>query len=182
MRALMIAATCLLLLLGSAAAQPAGKPVYPKKMGIYAMTPQGPVELKVSGERADVELTNGLKCFYSADSFDRIPKAELVQSFYVSAMGWVPRGLYLVVGRDGLVNSQDRYQRFTERMVLRGAVAFEVFSVDLQSPGFILRAIRKLAPAGLADSEIEAYLVLELKSTSGLNDRSYPIRISVPHQ
>jgi hypothetical protein len=32
------------------------------------------------------------------------------------------------------------------------------------------------------DADVEAYLVLELKSTSGLNNRHYPVRISVPPQ
>ncbi len=120
MPALLTVVMCLLLSYGSAAAQPASKQVYPKKSGIYAMTPQGAVELKVSGERNDIEHTNGVKCFYSAESFDRIPTAESVQSFHVSAMDWAPRGIYLVVGRDALINSLDCYQRFAGSVVSRG--------------------------------------------------------------
>jgi hypothetical protein len=180
MPALVMLIAALLLPAGTWAGQAPGKVVYPKKSGIFAMTPQGPVELKVSGERNAVELAIGLTSFYSADSFDRIPAAESVQSFFVSAMGWQAKGLYLVVGREALTNSLDKYQRFAGRVVMRGAVAFEIQSADLESPDFVLRAIRKLAPAGIADPEVEAYLVLELRSTSGLNDRTYPIRVQVP--
>jgi hypothetical protein len=60
-------------------------------------------------------------------------------------------------------------------------VAFEVVSADLE-PGFLLRALRRLAPGGTANADIEAYIVLELKSTTGLNDRSYPVRITVPKE
>jgi hypothetical protein len=41
-------------------------------------------------------------------------------------------------------------------------------------------AIRKLTPAGVAPSEVEAYVVLELRSSAGMNGRAYPIRVSVP--
>jgi len=103
-----------------------------------------------------------------------------VRSFFVSLMDWTPKSLYLVVGRDALTNSLDKYQRFAGRTVPRGVVAIEVLSSDFESPEFILRAIRKLAPAGVADADLEVYIVLELKSAAGLNDRAYPIRIAVP--
>jgi hypothetical protein len=164
----------------SLAAQASRPAAYPKKSGIYAMTPQGPVELKVSGERHDVEKAVGLQSYYSPASFDKIPTADSVQSFYVSAMGWAARGVYLVVGREGLTNMLDNYQRFAGRVVTRGAVAFELQSADLESAEFVLRAIRRLAPAGVPDSDLEVYLVLDLKSTAEMTDRTYPIRIRVP--
>jgi hypothetical protein len=179
MPALVMLIAALLLPAGPWAAQAPAK-AFPKKSGIYAMTPQGPVELKISGERNDVEKAIGLKSFYSAESFDQIPAAESVQSFYVSAMGWQAQGLYLVVGREALTNSLDKYQRLAGRVVMRGAVAYEVQSVDLASTAFVRGAIQRLAPAGAADASIEAYLVLELASTTGLNARTYPIRIQVP--
>lgn len=153
---------------------------FPKKAGIYAMTPQGPVELKVSGEKNEVEKAVVLQNYFSPDSFDKIPSAESVQSFYVSAMGWQPKGLYMVVGREYLTNSYEKLQRFAGRLVPRGAIAYEIESADLQSPEFVLRAIRRLAPAGVADADLEAYLVLEVRSVTGLNGRAYPIRIQVP--
>lgn len=165
---------------GAITALPQAKQAFPKKAGIYVLTAQGPVELTVSGERSEEPHVIGLKTYYSPDSFDRIPTADSVRSFFVSLMDWTPKGLFLVVGRDGLTNSLDKYQRFAGRMVPRGAVAVEVLSSDLESPEFILRAIRKLAPAGVADANLEAYIVLELKSAAGLNDRAYPIRIAVP--
>lgn len=164
----------------TASAPPQAKQAFPKKAGIYAMTPQGPVELTVSGERSEEKQAIGLKTYYSSDSFDRIPTADSVRSFFVSLMDWTPKSLYLVVGRDALTNSLDKYQRFAGRTVPRGVVAIEVLSSDFESPEFILRAIRKLAPAGVADADLEVYLVLELKSAAGLNDRAYPIRIAVP--
>jgi hypothetical protein len=182
MRAFVAVATCFLLSCALVVAQPKSKPVYPKKSGIYAMTPQGPVELTVSGERNNIELGLNLECFFSAESFDKIPKAESVNSFYVSAMGWSARRVILVVGRDALVKSYDRYPLFNGTVENRGVVAFEVFAPDLRSPDFMRSAIRKLTPAGVAPSEVEAYVVLELKSSAGMNGRSYPIRVSVPPQ
>jgi hypothetical protein len=173
---------CLLVSCGSAAAQSPAKPSFPKKMGIYAMTSDGPVELKVSGEPAEVALAIGLKSFYAADSFDKIPKATWVRSFYVSAMNWVAWRLYLVVGREALVDSLNNYQMLSTVVHSRGVIAFEVVLADLQNLAWIRQAIMKLAPAGVAQADLEPYLVLELKSTSGLNNRNYPIRISVPPQ
>jgi hypothetical protein len=172
----------LLLSCGVSSAQPAPKVKYPGKSGIYAMTAQGPVELKVSGEPSSLLGTLKQQTFYSADAFDKIPKVDAVRSFYVSAMGWAPKRLYLVVGREALVDSQDRFQLFTAGTASRGVVAFEVLSPDLLSPAFVLGSIRKLAPAGVPDSELEVYLVLELKNTAGLTARSYPIRIDIPPQ
>jgi hypothetical protein len=180
MPALIVLLAALLALPLPLPAQAPAKPAYPKKSGIFAMTSQGPVELKVSGERNFVPGDMRLRCFFSPNSFDKIPAAESVQSFYVSAMGWAPRGIYLVIGRDGLVNSLDNYRRLTGRVVTRGAVAFEVLSADLETPGFVTSAIRQLAPAGANLSEVEAYLVLDLRSTSGMNDRAYPIRVQIP--
>jgi hypothetical protein len=176
MPGLILLIAALLVPLGQAPA----KPAYPKKSGIYAMTSQGPVELKVSGERNQVEGDFRLKCFFSPDSFDKIPAAEAVQSFYVSTMGWAAKDIYIVIGRDGLVNSKDNYRRLAGRAVQRGAVAFEVLSVDLETPGSVLRAITQLAPPTAVLAELEAYLVLDLRSTAGMNDRAYPIRIQIP--
>ncbi len=170
----------LLLTCGSAAAQTPDKPAFPKKMGFFAMTSDGPVELKVSGEPAEVDLALGLKSFYSADSFDKIPKAKWVRSFYVSAMNWVAWRLYLVVGREALVDSLNHYQMLSSSVISRGVIAFEVVSPDLQNLAFIRQAILKLAPKGVPEDQLEAYIVVELKSTMGLNNRNYPIKISVP--
>jgi hypothetical protein len=167
------------LLAPSAVPSPA-QTAYPKKTGIFAMTSQGPVELKVSGERNFVQGDFRLLCFYSPDAFDKIPAAESVQSFYVSAMGWAPRNVYLVIGRDGLVNSKDNFRRLAGRLVQRGAVAFEVLSSDLENRDFVPSAVKQMAPAGANLGELEVYLVLDLRSTSGMNDRAYPIRVQLP--
>lgn len=180
MRTFIAVVTCFLLSCALVVAQSPDKPVYPKKMGIFALTSDGPVELKVSGEPNNVAGALKLESFYSADSFDKIPKAVWVRSFYVSAMNWVARRLYLVVGRDALVDSLNHYQMLSSNVISRGVIAFEVTSADLQDLAWIRQAIKKLAPAGVPDDQLEAYLVLELKSTSGLNNRNYPIRISVP--
>ncbi len=164
------------------AAQKAPKVKYPGKSGVFAMTPQGAVELKVSGEPNEVPGAIGIQNFFSAEDFDKIPKVESVNSFYVSAMGWAVRRVYLVVGRDGLVNSLDRYQMFSTSIVSRGVVAFEVVSPDLQDPGYIVRSARKLAKPGTPVQDIEAYLVLELKGTTGLSPRNYPVRVMMPAQ
>jgi hypothetical protein len=158
--------------------QPA-KQALPKKAGIFAMTPQGAVELKVSGEPNQIDRANGVKCYYPPDSFDRIPSVESVESFFVNMMDWAPRDLYIVVGRDRLTNPTEKYQRLNGRAVNRGPVAFRIVADDL-SPAFLAQAARRLSPTGTVDEATEVYLVLELRSTAGLNDRAYPVRIRIP--
>lgn len=182
MRTLVAVVTCFLLSCALVVAQPGAKVKYPGKSGVFAMTPQGAVELKVSGEPNQVPGALGIQNFFAAEDFDKIPKVESVRSFYVSAMGWVARRVYLVVGRDGLVNSLDRYQMFSTSIVPRGVVAFEVVSPDLQDADYIVRSARKLAKPGTPASEIEAYLVIELKGTTGLSPRNYPVRVMMPPQ
>ncbi len=168
----------------SAAAPPGAKVKvkYPSKMGIYAMPSQGAVELTVSGEATEVAGALRLQCYYSPADLDKIPKVESMRSFYVSAMGWAARRIYLTVGRTGLVNSVEHYQLLPGVIVPRGVVAFEVELSDLRDPDFIARTARKLAPAGMPDSQIEAYLVLELMSRTGLSPRNYPVQIVLPSQ
>lgn len=137
--------------------------------------------MKISGELNTVQWGLGLKVFYAPGDLDRIPVADTVQSFFVNMLEWKPKDLYMVVGRGRLTDPETRYQRLSARAVTRGAVAFEVISTDLE-PGFLLRTIRRFAPAGTADEDIEAYIVLELKSAAGLNDRCYPVRIAVPKE
>jgi hypothetical protein len=149
---------------------------YPKKSGIFAMTTQGPVELKVSGEPTRIELSNVVRCYYAPDSFDRIQAVEALESFYVNLMGWVPRDLYIVVGRDQLTNPTVKYQRLTGRAVNRGAIAFQIVSDDLR-PAFVEQAARRLSPSGTVDATTEVYVVLELRNRDGLSDRAYPVRI-----
>jgi hypothetical protein len=43
-----------------------------------------------------------------------------------------------------------------------------------------MRAISQLAPPGANLAEVEAYLVLDLRSTAQLNDRAYPVRVQIP--
>ena len=95
-------------------------------------------------------------------------------------MNWVAWRLYLVVGREALVDSLNHYQLLSSSVISRGVVAFEVVSPNLQDLALIRQAIKTLAPKDVPDDQLEAYIVIELKSTSGLNNRNYPIRISVP--
>jgi hypothetical protein len=155
--------------------------VWPKKAGVYAMAANGPVQMKISGERSDVKWALGLKVNYSPGDLDRIPAADTVQSFYVNMADWGPKDLYVVVGRDRLIDPLTKYQRLSARAITRGLVAFEVIASEFE-PASLLRVVRSLAPAGVADADIEAYIVLELKNTAGLSDRSYPVRITVPKQ
>jgi hypothetical protein len=157
-------------------AQDPAKPAFPKKSGIFAMTPQGPVELKISGEPNRIEKTNGVRCFYSPKDYDKIPVVEAIDSFYVSAMGWEARDVYIIVGRELLSNPSDKYQRLRGRSVTRGAVAFQVIPDELSIPGFVDQVARKLS----SDPEAEIYVVLELHSTGGMTDRSYPVKVQRP--
>jgi hypothetical protein len=162
-------------LLGAGAQDPA-KPVFPKKSGVFAMTAEGPVELKVSGEPNQVEKSTTFRCFYAPKDYDKIPTVSSLQSFYVSAMGWAPRDLYIIVGRDMLSNPSEKYQRLRGRAVTQGAIAFQVVSADLESPAFVEQAITRLS----TDPTAEAYVVLELTSTAGLSNRSYPVKLERP--
>jgi hypothetical protein len=188
-------ATTLLVSSVSAPQQPPGQPALPKKSGVFAMTPQGAVELKISGEADTVDntqanlglgqqsvnrsATNMVKCYFSAKDIERIPVVESLQSFYVNMIGWSPRDLFMVVGREALVNQTEKYERFVGRTVNRG-IAFVVSAADLESPAALLQSIKKLAPAGVPVDQLDVYVVLAVRNSEGLTPRAYPVRIAVP--
>ena len=157
----------------------ASKPSFPKKSGVFAMTPAGALELKISGEPARLELSNTTKVYYAPEAFDAIPVVESVQSFYVNMMNWGPSDLYLVVGRDQLANPSDRHVRLNGRAITRGLVAVQIVADDLASRAFIEQAVRRLSGSGGFDASTEAYVVLELRNSAGLSDRAYPVRLSL---
>lgn len=164
----------------AAAGQTKSKPSYPREAGVYAMTPQGPVELTVSGRCNPVASEQDPRCYYSPESFDEIPKAESVQSFYVNLdKTWYAKRVVLVVGREALVRRFNRYELLSQTVENRSVFAFEVFVPDLRSPDFVRSAIRKLTPRGTAMADVEAYVVFEL-GTKGSVAVPHPIRISVP--
>jgi hypothetical protein len=163
-------------LLMTAGVQDQKKPAFPKKSAIFAMTAQGPVELKISGEPNRIALTNGVRCFYSPSDYDKIAVVDSIESFYVSAMGWEARDMYVIVGRELLSNPSEKYLRLKGRSVPRGAVAFQVLSEELGTPGFLEQVARRLS----SDPAAELYVVLELHSTGGMTDRSYPVKIQRP--
>src|SRR5512139_2325107 len=79
---------------------PVGPPanvVWPRTAGVYAMTAQGVLELRISGERSTPYLVLDSKVVYAPGDFDQIPAADTVQSFYVNMVNWQPKDLYLVV-------------------------------------------------------------------------------------
>jgi hypothetical protein len=188
-------ATTLLVSSVSAPQQPPGQPALPRKSGVFAMTSQGAVELRISGEADTVDntqanlglgqqsanrsATNMVKCYFSAKDIERIPVVESLQSFYVNMIGWSPRDLFMVVGREALINQTEKYQRFVGRAVNRG-IAFVVSAADLESPAALLQSIKKLAPAGVPVDQLEVYVVLAVRNSEGLTPRAYPVRIAVP--
>jgi hypothetical protein len=153
-------------------AKPA-KQKMPNKSGIYALTPEGPVLLTVSGESAPVPLSNGTKCFYSPDDYDRIPTVASLQGFYANLMDWAPKDLLLIVGREWLSNPSGRYLRLKGRATTMGVFAVRIMTEDLQSPASLDQAISRVSP----DTAAEVFVVLVMESRSDLNDRAYPVRI-----
>ena len=164
--------------LAAEAPQKPAKPKLPSKSGIFALTTAGPIELKVSGESAPQMLTNGTKCFYSAESFDRIPTIDSLQGFFANMMDWAPRGLFLIVGREGLTDPGRRFLPLRGKATSAGIFAVQIMVEEIQSPEWLDKAIRQVDSQAPADAEI--YVVLQLKSQSDLNDRSYPVRIPRP--
>ncbi len=148
---------------------------WPSRAGVYAMTAQGPVELIVNGERGGVRLALGQQLRYDPREIDRIPVADSVLSFFVRMPGWTPKDLYLVVGRERLIDPMTKYQRLAGRAITREVAAYQIIANDLE-PASLAKAIGRLTPKGKTNAE--AYVVLELKSTADLNDRAYPIRIA----
>ena len=148
----------------------------PSKSGIYALTPEGSVLLTVSGESAPIPLTNGTKCFYRPDDYDRIPTVVSLQGFYANLMDWAPKDLLLIVGREWLSNPSGRYLRLKGRATTHGVFAVRILAEDIQSPAALDQAVARLS----SDAGAEVYVVLVMASHSNLNDRAYPVKVQRP--
>jgi hypothetical protein len=143
--------------------------------GIFAITSAGAVELTVYGER-DIQVGDLVrKTFYPPGAFDKIPAGDDLRSFVVNMPGWTPRDLYMIVGRKNLQTPFEKNRRLTGRLLPRGPV-FEVVS-----DGFDLASLQKdyvrLLPKKATDEQSEAFVVVEVGSSDGLNRRCYPVRL-----
>ncbi len=152
---------------------------WPAKAGVYAMTARGPVELLVNGERSWVFGAMGQQVRYDPREFEQIPALDAVESFFVRMAGWTPKDLYLVVGRERLIDPMTKYQRLAGRAIARDVTAVQIIAADLE-PLSLAEAIRRLTPKGKTNAE--PYVVLELKSSAGQPDRAYPVRIAPAKQ
>jgi hypothetical protein len=149
--------------------------------GVFAVTSTGPVELSVYGERAFVAGDMNPRVFYPPGAFDRIAPVDDIKAFVVNMTGWTPRDLYMLVGRKRLAAPYQKNQRLVGRMSSSGPTLIKV-----ESEGFDLASLQRdylrLLPKKATTEESEAFIVLEVKSRDGLNDRSYPVRIRLPAQ
>jgi hypothetical protein len=152
------------------------KPKLPSKSGIYALTAGGSVLLTVSGESAPIPLTNGTRCFYAADDYDRIPTVVSLEGFYANMMDWKPKDLLLIVGREWLSSPSGRYLRLKGRATTHGVFAVRILAEDIQSPASLDQATSRVSP----DAGAEVFVVLVMQSQSNLNDRFYPVRVQRP--
>jgi hypothetical protein len=151
---------------------------FPDRPGVFAVTDRGMVELKVVGEQRTVE--GAIDTFaYAASELDQIPAVASVRSLYVNLMGWLPKDLYLIVGRHRLATPRDEYRRLLGRAYSKGPVLFEVVTEKLE-PDALQKEYRQLARKKRAGEDVRAFVVLELASQAGLNRRSYPIQVEIP--
>lgn len=166
----------LLLPLHRAVAQPPpAQP--PDRSGVFAVTDRGTIELTGYGERHRQE--HAIDSFsFTPSALDQIPVVSSVRAFYVNMMGWVPKDLYLIVGRKRLATPRDEYHPLTGRAYSRGPVLFDVVTEELE-PAKLEQAYRKLASKKRSGEDVRPFIVLELNNRSGLDARSYPIRVEI---
>lgn len=176
MRTFFLAALLALLSTGRAVAQmPAVQP--PDHPGVFAVTDRGRIELTGFGERQSVE--SAIDTFAFAQSaLDQIPVVSSVRSFYVNMLGWVPKDLYLLAGSKRLRTPRDDYRRLNGRAYRLGPVLFEIVTEALE-PGALEKQYRSLVKKQRHGEDLNAFVVLETVSQSGLNRRSYPIQIQI---
>jgi hypothetical protein len=161
----------------TAATEP-GSPQLPDRPGVFAVTERGTVELPVFGEQRKVE--GAIETFaYAESDLERIPVVASISALYVNVMGWTPKDLYLIVGRQRLATPRDDYRRLNGRAYSKGPILFEVVTEKLE-PEALEKEYRRLAKKKRSGEDVRAFVVLELISQAGLNRRSYPIQVDLP--
>ena len=159
------------------AASDAASPQLPDRPGVFAVTVGGTVELPVFGEQRKIE--GAIDTFvYAASDLDRIPIVSSISSLYVNLMGWVPKDLYLIVGRKKLATPRDDYRRLDGRAYSKGPTQFEVVTRKLDTVA-LEQEYRRLIGKKPSGEDVRAFVVIELSSQTGLNRRSYPIQLDI---
>ena len=159
-----------------AASEPASLQL-PDGPGVFAVTDRGIVELPVFGEQRKVE--GAIDTFvYAPAELDRIPVVSSVSALYANVMGWIPKDLYLIVGRKRLATPRDNYRRLNGRAYSKGPILFEVVTEKLE-PGALAQEYRRLAGKKKSGDDVRAFVVLELSSQTGLDRRSYPVQVDI---
>lgn len=148
--------------------------------GVFAITPQGLVQLPVFGEASQVSQELGRRYLYSPGSIDRIPAADSVQSFVLNMPEWSFGRLFMVVSREQLATPEEHHVGMATTFLPLGVGMIQVFSRDLPPGEALAREYRRRVQADAGGLEHEAFLVVELSHSGGLMPRTYPIRVQMP--
>ncbi|MCX6544370.1 MAG: hypothetical protein NTV05_08140 [Acidobacteria bacterium] len=159
-----------------AAAQPPNFRI-PNRPGVFAVTNQGVVEMTVFGERRSEEYS--IPSFvYGSTELDQIPIVASIRSIYVNMMGWSPRDLCLIVGRQRLATPRDDFRRLIWKFNPRGVVSVDIVSQEFQ-PEALQKYQKHLTSNSRPGDDVRAFIVLELRSQSGLAARGYPVQVEI---
>jgi hypothetical protein len=149
----------------------------PDRPGVFAVTDHGVVEMTVFGEPRQGNYSIP-SIVYGSTELDQIPVVSSIRSIFVNMMGWRPRTLYLLVGRQRLASPSSDYQRLNATINPRGVVRFEVLSHEFQ-PEELQKSYRRLTSKSQPGDDTRAFIVLGLSNQTGQPGRSYPVQVEV---
>ena len=159
-----------------AAAQPPNFRI-PSRPGVFAVTDQGVVEMTVFGERRPVDFS--IPSFvYGSTELDQIPIVASIRSIYVNMMGWKPGDLCLIVGRQRLATPRDDFRRLVWKFNPRGVVSADIVSHEFE-PAALQKYRKHLTSSSRPGDDVRAFIVLELRSQTGLAPRGYPVQVEI---
>ena len=147
--------------------------------GVFAITSQGLVELKIFGEDSSAQQQLGPTSFYRPGIPEQIVSSGSVQSLLVNLPDWGVGALHMVVSRGQLRTHLEHSFRLRTTTIPLGPGATQIFSADLAG-GELQAEYRRRVPAGTTGPDAEAFLLLETRSAVGLKARTYPIRLQFP--
>ncbi len=146
--------------------------------GVYVVTGDGPVRLHTYGEQTRAYDTGSMVFHFQAGSLDRVPTASSIKSIVVDMLGWKPRSLHFVVGRDQLTADFPESRQLVFRQLLVSATAVDVYCREFSSP-WVKEAYRSLSARYAGEPDLpEAFFIVILNSSAGLARRAYLVRLA----
>jgi hypothetical protein len=149
--------------------------------GVYAITSDGMVQLKISGDASRVRGEVGRLFAYRPGELDRLVTLDSVLSLVLNMPDWKVQGLSLVASRAQLPRHEENHVAMLHSEVPIGLMTQQIFSESLHGAG-LTADYRRLVPSGPIGPQTEAWVVLSLASTIGQDSRSFPFGIRIPNR